>query len=79
MPVVTLGSPLNQNIQYSQWLYEIYGKIHTVDHLTEQEHRILEHISQKEVLGSEHQEILRRIQYILKRKAKQQMKRAMVA
>ncbi|NEO28590.1 MAG: hypothetical protein F6K03_17360 [Kamptonema sp. SIO4C4] len=63
--------PVDQELNIRQKLYEIYGKIYTVEQLTPQEHRLLEYIADKDTLGAEGQDILRRIQYVLKRREKQ--------
>ncbi|MDB9314600.1 hypothetical protein PN462_15925 [Spirulina sp. CS-785/01] len=69
-------SPIGDELTIRQKLYEIYGKIYTVEALTPQEQHLLEYIAQKDTLGPEGQDILRRIRYVLKRKQRQNRQQA---
>ncbi|MEA5421556.1 hypothetical protein VB712_20225 [Spirulina sp. CCNP1310] len=71
MATLTMLPQVNQRIQLSETLYEIYSKIHQVKTLTNIEYQILYTLKQDQNLGEDHRNMLTRIFYTLDKLDKQ--------
>lgn len=71
MATLTTLPQVNQRIQLSETLYDIYSKINQVKTLTNIEYQILYTLKQDQNLGEDHRNMLTRIFYTLDKLDKQ--------